>query len=588
MGGRGIRDESLVISITPAVPFPAQGPRRSTTIDTREAASCIGRPQAMVRLELGAVNSGLKTSQRRDGWANDITRPRPCLLLLSSMWPRAVFVDLEYECKLAMSTSPQPASNGSLFLSPPPSYPPLATFLTGHPNPREPPQASRQAPIRFASPHLFRDILSSVTDPNSQRQLPGPRSSLAMSEETFAGAIRRASRAVANAEEAFQSRAGHNADNFIDLTRSPPSPPHLTSEVAGRTSRTRNGGADADFISITTHPHDTSHHSRPRLSSSIDQPVYGPRPPTFPDTSGFFTGFTPADPNDSLTRARNRRAQAFQAQARIPSPGSLIGNYQSGVFRRDEQVAIRRQRENHENWLRTQARTRRIQEDLQREQPSDSASEPDLSLSSGQTTPSATMSPKSQPEAIDLTAVEDNEGLREVLAKQREDAIMSQRPAGATEAGRTTFSAFKCPICMDNLHFATVTKCGHMFCHKCIVDTLKWSTDRHLQDNPGSKRQSGQCPVCRTSISLKEGRGVGRTLVPLRMMKLSLKRKLLDQKGKGKAVEREAEDPHKRKKRKMEAARVKRSGSSSRKRSGTEELFGEFTNDDYASGLVAP
>jgi hypothetical protein len=486
-----------------------------------------------------------------------------------------------------MSSSSPPPSHGSLVLSPPPSHPPLATFLTGHPNLRDPPSASRQGPIRFSSPQLFRDILSSVTEPGAQRQLPGPPFN--MPEESFAGAIRRASRAVAHAEEAFHARRGNHADdNVIDLTRSPSSPPHLSSEDAGRNSRPVNSGADADFISTTTHPHDTSHYLRPRLSSSINQPVYGPRRITLPEPPGFFTALPPADPEDSLARARNRRAQAFQAHARLPALHNSLSNYHRGAADRDDQTAIRRQRENHENWLRTQARTRRIQEDLQRSEENDSSPEPDLSLSSGQTTPSVTMSTISEPEAIDLTAVDDNDGLKEVLAKQREDAIMSQRPDGATEAGRTTFSAFKCPICMDNLHFATVTKCGHMFCHKCIVDTLKWSANRHQEDHPGAKRHPSQCPVCRTSLTLKDMRGPSRTLVPLRMKKFTLKRRLLDSdKGKGKAVDREAEDSRKRKKRKLSNGRSKKAGSSSRKlRSGTEELFGEFTNDDYATGLV--
>lgn len=487
-----------------------------------------------------------------------------------------------------MSSSPPHAS---IFLAPSPSHPPLATFLTDHRE--DPSHSSRRGPIRVSSPQLFRDILSSVTEAGLPRQavLPGP--SFAVAEESFAGAIQRASRAVANAEEAFHARAeGGNTDNVIDLTRSPPTPPRASGEASGRPSLPVDSGAEADFISTTTHPHDTSRSTRPRLSSSLDHPVYGSfseaslQPPLFwPDPP-------PLDLDDSLARARNRRAQNFRTQSRLSETQrpNALSTYHREVSRRDERTAIRRQQLNHENWLRTQARTRRIQEDLSQQNQSLSP-EPEFSLSSGVTTRSATMSPKSEPEAIDLTAVEDNEGLNEVIAKQRADAIMSQRPIGATEAGRTTFSAFKCPICMDNLRFATVTKCGHMFCHKCIVDTLKWSATQQREERPHQMRKThpGHCPVCRSSLVIKDTKGSSRTLVPLHMKKFSLRMKRSLDKGKGRAVDAETDDNRKRKERKIANGRVRRGRTTSTsRRAGTEELFGEFTNDDYATGLVQP
>lgn len=486
-----------------------------------------------------------------------------------------------------MSSSPP---HVSIHVSPSPSRQPLATFLTGHYNiPREPSPSSRRGPIRLSSPRLFRDILSSIPEPVPRRQavLPGPSSN--MPEESFAGAIRRASRAVANAEEAFHSRGGQGADNPIDLTRSPPSPRHASSEDLGRASLQANGGAEADFISSTTHPHDSSHTTRPRLSSSVNHPVYGSTSPVPSHPQLFWAPPPPADPEDSLARARSRRerAQIYQAHAR-----GLLGNYQRVTSERDERAAIRRQRENHEAWLRTQARTRQFQENLQQreEDQPQSSPEPEYSLSSDSETSSTAMTPKSELEAVDLTAVEDDEGLNDVIAKQRADVIMSQRPAGATDAGRTTFSAFKCPICMDILRSATVTKCGHMFCHKCIVDTLKWSANQHLEEHPGQKLHPGQCPVCRTSLAIKDVRGSGRTLVPIRMKKFTLKRKRLD-KGKGKAIDSETDENLSRKKKKP-ASRKRRNdrapSSQARQRFGTDELFGEFTNDDYASGLVQP
>jgi len=423
-----------------------------------------------------------------------------------------------------------------------------------------------------------------------------------MPEESFAGAIQRASRAVANAEEAFHSRGSH-AENFIDLTRTPS---NELSEVPGTSRSQVNGEAEADYISTTTHPHDVPRHSRTqRLSTSLNQPVYGSGPAAAPPQLPLPWIQEPRpDPDDSLARVRAQRDRAqrahiFQAHAR-----GLFGNFQQFSSERDERAAIRRQRENHDAWLRTQARTRQLQEELQHQVEQDTilsssqspSPEPENTLSSGPGSPDTPPSLKpemkatgleaTEIEAIDLTAVDDMVGLNDVIAKQRADAIASQRPAGATESGRTTFSAFKCPICMDILGRATVTKCGHIFCHKCIIDTLKWSADQHRQEHPNHKIHPGSCPVCRQALQIKDVKGTGRTLVPLRMKKFSLKRKRND-KGKGRADEIEVQGSRPPKKRQVAKGKGKRSATTpAPKREGTDDLFGEFTNEDYASGLV--
>ena len=406
--------------------------------------------------------------------------------------------------------------------------------------------------------------------PRRQAVLPNPPENV--SNESFAGAIQRASRAVATAGEAFHARGSHNAP-VIDLTGSPP---EESSEVFRRRYSRTSGGAEAEFMSTTTHPHDTSHLRRPRLSSFLNDPVYGiTAPPTINQPRSI----------DSLDRARDQRARVFQAHTRRLLHSGV--NRQSSV--RDEQQAVRRQQQNRITWQQTQARLRQFQQ-TQDSQPQD----PELSLSSGtdesivdysscdEPTFDSDMAPNANIESVDLTNIDNSSEVAKVLSKQRNEAIMSQRPVGATDEGRTSFTAFKCPICMEGLKAATVTKCGHIFCHKCVVDTLKWSSEQHREEHPGRKAHPGTCPVCRTSLTIKDTKGAGRTLIPLRM-KLFTTETIRDAKGKRRAESEDtAEGSGIKKRKKGPDSKIRAPSKRVAKRESTEDrledLFGTFTN----------
>lgn len=139
-------------------------------------------------------------------------------------------------------------------------------------------------------------------------------------------------------------------------------------------------------------------------------------------------------------------------------------------------------------------------------------------------------------EAVDLTEVNDDSSLAKVLAKQREDAIKAQAATESRE-GRTTLTATKCAICMDTPTDATTTVCGmcvnlslslsflsditeylfmivgHMFCHKCIIDSLRYEEQRSLATS--AKATRGKCPACRKLLSKKDTPGTRRDLIPL-------------------------------------------------------------------------
>ena len=78
-------------------------------------------------------------------------------------------------------------------------------------------------------------------------------------------------------------------------------------------------------------------------------------------------------------------------------------------------------------------------------------------------------------EAVDLTEVNDASDIAKALAKQRQDAIQAQTAAtqGSDSVGRTAFSSYKCPVCMDTPEDATATICGMLrACYFCLFFAL--------------------------------------------------------------------------------------------------------------------
>lgn len=69
-------------------------------------------------------------------------------------------------------------------------------------------------------------------------------------------------------------------------------------------------------------------------------------------------------------------------------------------------------------------------------------------------------------ESIDLTEVEDKSILADALLKRREDAVRAQinRSGAGDDAGRSSLTSYKCPVCMDVLEDATTTICGRFLC----------------------------------------------------------------------------------------------------------------------------
>ncbi|KAL4891292.1 hypothetical protein BDV59DRAFT_182999 [Aspergillus ambiguus] len=120
-----------------------------------------------------------------------------------------------------------------------------------------------------------------------------------------------------------------------------------------------------------------------------------------------------------------------------------------------------------------------------------------------------------------IDTAEGSSALSRALAKQREDAVRAQQNADH-EQGRSSLASYKCPVCMDAPVDATSTICGHLFCHKCIVDTLKFSEEQRI-DAPG-RGPKGMCPVCRKPLTRSDLPGPKRNLIPLQL-KLSTRKR---------------------------------------------------------------
>ncbi|KAI4195858.1 MAG: hypothetical protein LQ350_006933 [Teloschistes chrysophthalmus] len=130
-----------------------------------------------------------------------------------------------------------------------------------------------------------------------------------------------------------------------------------------------------------------------------------------------------------------------------------------------------------------------------------------------------------RPKEIDLTAIDEDDAyvstmLREqqasaARAQQRQrdpcaDAVAQQ----AKEQETTKLSDVMCIICLETMTDMTVTHCGHLFCHTCIMEALIAGEN---QSNPGDPAKgTSKCPVCRKKIVRPGGKGRDRReIIPL-------------------------------------------------------------------------
>lgn len=115
---------------------------------------------------------------------------------------------------------------------------------------------------------------------------------------------------------------------------------------------------------------------------------------------------------------------------------------------------------------------------------------------------------EAQVEELDLTN-EAPSAEEELLQTQREQAIKAQQEDDENK-GPLKIGKRQCIICMESFTNATITHCGHIYCHECLTQAL-------IAGEKNSDRGTGNCPVCRKSVSRKKTNQV----IPISFMKKS-------------------------------------------------------------------
>lgn len=124
----------------------------------------------------------------------------------------------------------------------------------------------------------------------------------------------------------------------------------------------------------------------------------------------------------------------------------------------------------------------------------------------GHTQPNPTAEDEADIEQLDLTN-EAPSAEEEIAAAQSAATILAQQP---TSTGPLKIGQMQCIICMEPFTNATITHCGHIYCHECLTQAL-------LAGEKNSDSGKANCPVCRKDVKRKAKTNV----IPVAFMKRS-------------------------------------------------------------------
>lgn len=117
-------------------------------------------------------------------------------------------------------------------------------------------------------------------------------------------------------------------------------------------------------------------------------------------------------------------------------------------------------------------------------------------------------SPNTPIEELDLTN-EAPSAEEELAQTQQAQLLLAQQPSdpsGPLKIGQRT-----CIICMESFTNATITSCGHMYCHECLTQAL-------IAGEKASEKGVGNCPVCRKPVRRN---AKGNQIIPIAFMRKS-------------------------------------------------------------------
>ncbi|KAK5136915.1 hypothetical protein LTR08_001422 [Meristemomyces frigidus] len=109
---------------------------------------------------------------------------------------------------------------------------------------------------------------------------------------------------------------------------------------------------------------------------------------------------------------------------------------------------------------------------------------------------------------LDLT--EEAPSAEEELQRNQQEKTIAAQQAEQENTGPQKIGQRQCIICMENYTNATVTQCGHIYCHECLTQALS-------AGEKNNDRGIGSCPVCRKPVSRKKAN----QMIPLAFMKKS-------------------------------------------------------------------
>jgi hypothetical protein len=109
-------------------------------------------------------------------------------------------------------------------------------------------------------------------------------------------------------------------------------------------------------------------------------------------------------------------------------------------------------------------------------------------------------------EELDLTNEAPN--AEEELAQTQQQLLLTTQQENST--GPLNLGKRTCIICMEPFTNATITSCGHMYCHECLTQAL-------IAGEKSSEKGIGNCPVCRKPVNRKKGH----QMIPIAFMKKS-------------------------------------------------------------------
>ena len=114
---------------------------------------------------------------------------------------------------------------------------------------------------------------------------------------------------------------------------------------------------------------------------------------------------------------------------------------------------------------------------------------------------------EADPKVEELDLTNEAPSAEEELLQSQQRATIAAQQAALESSKPLRIGQRQCIICMEPYTNATVTSCGHIYCHECLTQAL-------LAGEKNNDRAVSNCPVCRKQVK----RTTKGALVPVSFM----------------------------------------------------------------------